>query len=581
MLSDDVLERLTWHTCVYHTSRNGSTKDTALTFINSILRDACPISMEFSKYVSKIDSIYPFMQLKEALENSRSSNDNHTPPIPNSNSVQSPRNRILSGGQYSPRTPTLIHTAEECRNMRYQSTQDRLDNLGKPVRPLSPLLKRLKVELKKEELESREDKSDEDELPVSEEEAFDTSWMSSTERFYYDEMDKTNKKRLISAYNQLCKESNSLDSVPLRLQVVQSNLPRTAKLEMFTKLSDPSSCIGPESNKYKTFLNDCLRLPFEKYVSAPCDIDDPDSVANLLKQAREEFDLAIYGHNELKDEFISVMGSLLGAEGPRTHGSAFGICGPVGVGKTSFAKTIAKIYKRPCYMISLGGSGSGATLEGHAYTYEGSRFGEIARALIHCECMNPVIVFDEVCKLADDSRGKEIMEKLVHFTDPVGDFQDRYFAGIPIDVSGVISVFLYNNPERVDPTLRNRLDEFYLTDFGEEEKKKIAEQYILPAICKDLGLDMASFLKVEDGAMHKLVELFRGCTGMRDIKKVLVRTMRIIKVFHRTGGKITSGLKDIYLPKTEPPYVINAELITAVYKMKSTSKPEVRLDMYI
>jgi hypothetical protein len=92
---------------------------------------------------------------------------------------------------------------------------------------------------------------------------------------------------------------------------------------------------------------------------------------------------------------------------------------------------------------------------------------------------------------------------------------------------------------------------------------------------------MDAFLEIKQGAMERLVGLFQGCPGMRDIKKVLVRTVRILKVFHKTGKEITSGMPEKSLPDGDPPYAVTADLLSAVHEMKPTVKNEVRLDMYI
>lgn len=94
-------------------------------------------------------------------------------------------------------------------------------------------------------------------------------------------------------------------------------------------------------------------------------------------------------------------------------------------------------------MIALGGSTNGSSLVGHNYTYLGSSYGDIVRILIDSECMNPIIYIDELDKVSQTDQGREIIGILTHLTDPTQNthFEDRYFAGIPLNLSRVLFIF--------------------------------------------------------------------------------------------------------------------------------------------
>ena len=98
----------------------------------------------------------------------------------------------------------------------------------------------------------------------------------------------------------------------------------------------------------------------------------------------------------------------------------------------------------------------------------------------------------------------------------------------------------------------------------------------------DLDLEPESFLDIDEGAVEKLVKIFDGCPGMRDIKKALVRTVRVLKVFNKTGGEITSGMAKENMPTDVLPYRVSFAFLEAVHNMKThTNERKTSSMMYI
>ena len=179
-------------------------------------------------------------------------------------------------------------------------------------------------------------------------------------------------------------------------------------------------------------------------------------------------------------------------------------------------------------------------LQGHGYTYEGSTYGEIARGLIESKCMDPIFYFDELDKVSSDGKGDEVIHALIHLTDPIqnNQFHDRYFAGIDLDVSRALFVFSYNHPDKVNPILRDRIHEITLSDFSLEEKTEIALKYVLPKISRGMSLNVDSLLNFSSGSLEHLVNLCENSTGMRSLKLVLVRLLRILNLANISARKI-------------------------------------------
>ena len=141
--------------------------------------------------------------------------------------------------------------------------------------------------------------------------------------------------------------------------------------------------------------------------------------------------------------------------------------------------------------MALGGTNDSSIMEGHSYTYEGAVWGKIANILMQSQCMNPIIFFDELDKVSNTEKGKEIIGILTHLTDPVQNksFTDKYFDGIELDLSKAFIVFSYNNPHLINPILKDRLTVIKFDTYKVNEKVIIAKKYVLPKLFKNVGIE--------------------------------------------------------------------------------------------
>lgn len=116
-----------------------------------------------------------------------------------------------------------------------------------------------------------------------------------------------------------------------------------------------------------------------------------------IERAKEVLDSKHYGMDEVKKyilEFIAV-GQLKKSQ----KGKVLCFIGPPGVGKTTFAESVAEALGRKFESISLGGVIDSSTLKGHRRTYINSFAGKIIQALRRCGSSNPVILLDEIDKM--------------------------------------------------------------------------------------------------------------------------------------------------------------------------------------
>ena len=209
---------------------------------------------------------------------------------------------------------------------------------------------------------------------------------------------------------------------------------------------------------------------------------------------------------------------------PDSNGSCVGIWGPPGNGKTTLIKEgIAKAMGREFIFISLGGASDSSYLEGHSFTYEGSVYGRIAQGLMKCKCMNPIIYFDELDKVSDSPKGEEIIGILTHLTDTTQNdkYHDKYFSEIDFDLSKCLFIFSYNDDDKVNPILKDRMYKINTKGYDKKEKVIIAEKHLLPKIKEQVKFDEDQ-INIPTSCMEYIIEKFGGNeSGVRNLKRCL------------------------------------------------------------
>jgi endopeptidase La len=280
------------------------------------------------------------------------------------------------------------------------------------------------------------------------------------------------------------------------------------------------------TNYINNMSDDNLKKNWKKYM-----IDK----SNYLKMVHNKLDEVVYGHKEAKLQLERLFAQWLNGE---TKGAIIGLCGPPGTGKTSLAKNgLSKCLvddngkNRPFAFLPIGGSVNGSTLVGHNYTYVGSTWGRIVDILISTECMNPIIFIDEVDKISSTDYGKEIIAILTHLTDSTqnDNFEDKYFSGIPLDLSKALIVFSFNDASLLDPILRDRITIVETKPYTLQEKVHIIRNYMIPEILKDVGFSKDEIIFSED-IIKYLINTYTNEAGVRKIKEKIVEIIRDINL---------------------------------------------------
>lgn len=200
--------------------------------------------------------------------------------------------------------------------------------------------------------------------------------------------------------------------------------------------------------------------------------------------------------------------------------------GPPGVGKTSLANSIAKATNRALVRIALGGLEDVSELRGHRRTYIGAMPGRIVQGLIEAKEMNPVMVLDEVDKIARSVRRGDPTSALLEILDPEQNVAFRdYYTNFSIDLSQIIFIATANDISTIPSPLRDRMEFISVSSYTPQEKEQIAKKYLIPQELKRHGLSNKD-MEILDSALAEIIEKYTREAGVRNLRRVIASIMR-------------------------------------------------------
>jgi len=406
--------------------------------------------------------------------------------------------------------------------------------------------------------------------------------LSRTEKKYYQTLDPTKRKDLMSVMQRISAMTMNEGEIPYKFQIMNLPISDYMKSLVIKKIDALEELGGDTSGAYKlrTWVDGFLRVPFGKTVPLPVSFEDGvRKCTDFMVDSRNVMDKDIYGMNGAKTQIMQLISQWI--VNPDSVGNVIALHGPPGVGKTSFARNaIASTLKRPFSFFTLGGASDVANFVGHSYTYEGSTWGRIADSLMQCGTMNPVFYFDELDKISNTAHGEEIASMLIHMTDRSQntEFHDRYFAGIDFDLSQCLFVFSFNDIEKVHPILRDRMNIIECGSYNESDKIQILKKHIWPQLLDRLRFSEKD-IQFDADAMRFLISEYsdkeQGVRNLIRAAETIVTRLNMLRISkHETMKEY-----DFYIDVSFP-FKLTSITIQKLLQEKKTKDSESWRTMY-
>ena len=308
-----------------------------------------------------------------------------------------------------------------------------------------------------------------------------------------------------------------------RRKITELHLAEDSEKKLLKEVDRLSKMQGSnqEATVIRTYLDTCLDLPWNTFT-----VDDLD-----IARAQQIWDRDHYGLKKVKDRILETLAVRKLA--PDVKAQIICLVGPPGVGKTSIARSIAESLGRKYVRISLGGVRDEAEIRGHRRTYIGAMPGKIISAMISAKSSNPLMLLDEIDKLAGDFRG-DPAAALLEALDPEQNstFND-HFIDIPFDLSHVLFITTANDLGSIPGPLRDRMDVIELPSYTRVEKYNIARKHLLPKQLKACGL--TGKVTLSQSALYGIIDGYTREAGVRNLERTITSVLR------KCARKIASG----------------------------------------
>lgn len=333
--------------------------------------------------------------------------------------------------------------------------------------------------------------------------------MEKSQREYYlNEQMKAIQKEM----GELGEEGNENDQMETAIK--KAGMPKEAKEKALAELHKLKmmSPMSAEATVIRNYLDWMLSVPWKK----------KSKIQFNLAKAEQLLDKEHHGLERVKERIIEYLAVQQRVK--RLKGPILCLVGPPGVGKTSLGQSIANATGRTFIRIALGGVRDEAEIRGHRRTYIGSMPGKIIQKLCKAGVKNPLIMLDEVDKMAMDFRG-DPASALLEVLDPEQNhtFSDHYLE-VDYDLSDVMFIATANSLEIPAPLL-DRMEVIRLAGYTEDEKVSISEQYLLPKQIPLNGLTNQE-IHVSEGAIRDIIRYYTREAGVRNLEREIASICR-------------------------------------------------------
>lgn len=323
-------------------------------------------------------------------------------------------------------------------------------------------------------------------------------------------------------------ETDDDDAAVYLSKLKKGNFPKEVreKLERDIKKMQRMPIGSADNTVMQNYIETCLDIPFGTKSEDVLDIE------KVQKTLDEDHD----GLEKVKERIVEYLSAM--KLNPDMKNQIICLVGPPGTGKTSVAISIARALSRNFVRVSLGGVRDEADIRGHRKTYVGAMPGRIINALIEAKTMNPLILFDEIDKMANDSRGDPASAMLEVLDGEQNKAFRDHFVEMPVDLSSCMFITTANTLDTVPAPLIDRMEIIELHSYTRNEKFSIAKNHLIPKQSKRHGLNGRSF-KIDDDALYAMIDSYTREAGVRGLEK------QIAKCCRKAAKRICDGAKSV------------------------------------
>lgn len=361
---------------------------------------------------------------------------------------------------------------------------------------------------------------------------------------------------------------NSIDTddIDMKKQIMlNKNIPPKVKKLALEKLNEMKTG-GSEYYKQLMYVKTVIDYPWigendnDMFTQFK---NDQQKWKEIMLATKTKLDEKVYGHSECKETIVELLAKWF--TNPNSLGKSIGLQGPPGVGKTMIAMELGKSLGLPFAKINLAGVDDNSILIGHSSTYSGSNYGLIVKKMTETQAPRCILFFDELDKTATHHGRNEIFDVLIHVTDSTtnSQFNDKFFQDISFPLNKVLFVFSFNNKEKIDPILLDRMEIIKVDPYSTEDKLNIVNKYLIKEIKEDMG--MTDFdVKISDANIVYIAETFTSEAGVRNIKRKLEKIfMKLNKdrIFGSGPFEKVKTAKSAKVDKQSDPFEITREVI--------------------